>query len=115
MFNALFILIVFLLQLNKDSLYVEWPFGVKTNITFNEETNEVIRVIVFSLLFSGNADNFSVVGHYQKGISTSGTDRSYFRHFLRIDHRYPVRWYAFPSLRHSGTHPGFDRTSLLFT
>jgi len=42
MFNALFILIVFLLQLNKDALNVEWPLGIKTNITYIEETSEVI-------------------------------------------------------------------------
>ncbi|XP_043252423.1 chitin synthase chs-2 [Colletes gigas] len=41
MFNALFVLIVFLLQLNKDQLHVVWPLGVKTNITFVEETSEV--------------------------------------------------------------------------
>lgn len=41
MFNALFILIVFLLQLNKDQLHVDWPLGIKTNITFIEETGEV--------------------------------------------------------------------------
>ncbi|XP_055339355.1 chitin synthase chs-2-like [Paramacrobiotus metropolitanus] len=33
MFNALFILIVFLLQLNKYHLHVDWPLGVKTNVT----------------------------------------------------------------------------------
>ncbi|XP_034174896.2 hyaluronan synthase-like protein kkv isoform X6 [Osmia lignaria lignaria] len=41
MFNALFVLIVFLLQLNKDQLHVIWPLGVKTNVTFIEETSEV--------------------------------------------------------------------------
>nr|XP_033334462.1 chitin synthase chs-2 isoform X7 [Megalopta genalis] len=41
MFNALFVLIVFLLQLNKDQLHVVWPLGVKTNITYIEETSEV--------------------------------------------------------------------------
>lgn len=41
MFNALFILIVFLLQLNKGALHVDWPLGVKTNITYIEETSEV--------------------------------------------------------------------------
>ena len=41
MFNALFVLIVFLLQLNKDQLHVDWPLGVKTNITYVEETSEV--------------------------------------------------------------------------
>ncbi|BES88625.1 chitin synthase [Nesidiocoris tenuis] len=42
MMNALFVLIVFLLQLNKDSIHVQWPFGVKTNITYIEETSEVL-------------------------------------------------------------------------
>ena len=32
-FNALFILIVFLLQLNKYHLHVDWPLGVKLNVT----------------------------------------------------------------------------------
>lgn len=41
MVNALFVVIVFLLQLNKDKLHIRWPFGVKTNITFNESTQEV--------------------------------------------------------------------------
>jgi chitin synthase len=42
MLNALFVLIVFLLQLNKDNIHVKWPFGVKTNITYDETTQEVI-------------------------------------------------------------------------
>ncbi|VVD01781.1 unnamed protein product [Leptidea sinapis] len=42
MINALFVLIVFLLQLNKDNLHVKWPFGVKTNITYDEATQEVL-------------------------------------------------------------------------
>jgi len=41
MINALFVLIVFLLQLNKDSLHIKWPLGVKTNITYDETTQEV--------------------------------------------------------------------------
>lgn len=41
MLNALFVVIVFLLQLNKDMLHVKWPFGVKTNITYDETTQEV--------------------------------------------------------------------------
>ena len=41
MVNALFILVVFLLQLNKDILYVEWPFGARENVTFFAETNEI--------------------------------------------------------------------------
>lgn len=44
MINALFVLIVFLLQLNKDQIHVQWPFGVKTNITYVEETAEVSKL-----------------------------------------------------------------------
>lgn len=42
MINALFVLIVFLLQLHKDDIHVKWPLGVKTNITYDEATQEVI-------------------------------------------------------------------------
>nr|QHN12653.3 chitin synthase A [Chilo partellus] len=42
MVNALFVLIVFLLQLNKDNIHIKWPFGVKTNITYDEVTQEVL-------------------------------------------------------------------------
>lgn len=41
MANALFILAVFLLQLHKDTIYVEWPFGGKVNATINADTGEV--------------------------------------------------------------------------
>ncbi|EFA04340.2 chitin synthase 1 isoform X1 [Tribolium castaneum] len=41
MMNALFVLIVFLLTLKKDYLHIKWPFGVKTNITYDESTQEV--------------------------------------------------------------------------
>ncbi|KAK0162543.1 hypothetical protein PV327_006311 [Microctonus hyperodae] len=41
MLNALFVLIVFLLQLNKDLLHIKWPFGVKTNITYDDSSQEV--------------------------------------------------------------------------
>ena len=41
MMNAVFVLVVFLLTLNKDKIYLEWPFGIKENITINEDTQEV--------------------------------------------------------------------------
>ncbi|KAL1514128.1 hypothetical protein ABEB36_003439 [Hypothenemus hampei] len=41
MMNALFVLIVFLLTLKKDNLHIKWPFGVKTNITYDESSQEV--------------------------------------------------------------------------
>jgi len=42
MFNALFVLIVFMLTLNKDILHIDWPFGVKENITFTEDNQVII-------------------------------------------------------------------------
>ena len=41
MLNALFILIVFLLQLNKDQIHVTWPLGVKENVTIVKDTDQV--------------------------------------------------------------------------
>lgn len=41
MSNALYILAVFLIQLHKDIIHVEWPFGAKVNATINPETGEV--------------------------------------------------------------------------
>jgi len=42
MFNALFVLIVFMLTLNKDILHIDWPFGVKENITITEDNQVLI-------------------------------------------------------------------------
>lgn len=41
MLNLIFILSVFLLQLHKDTIHVEWPFGAKVNATINPDTGEV--------------------------------------------------------------------------
>ncbi|XP_017770728.1 PREDICTED: uncharacterized protein LOC108558345 [Nicrophorus vespilloides] len=41
MVNAIFVLIVFLLTLKKDYLHIKWPFGVKTNITYDDSSQEV--------------------------------------------------------------------------
>lgn len=51
MANALFVLIVFLLQLNKDKIHVNWPLGVKTNITYDEQTGEVWFKYIFICIF----------------------------------------------------------------
>ena len=48
-FNALFVLIVFMLTLHKDTLHIDWPFGVKENITITEDE----QVIYFWFMFSG--------------------------------------------------------------
>lgn len=36
-FNALFVLIIFMLTLHKDTLHIDWPLGVKENITVTED------------------------------------------------------------------------------
>lgn len=51
MINALFVLIVFLLQLNKDKLHLDWPIGVKTNITTIAETSEVNCTNIANVFF----------------------------------------------------------------
>lgn len=42
MLNSLYILVVFLLQLNKNILFIEWPWGARRNVTFDPEKNEAI-------------------------------------------------------------------------
>ncbi|OQR71795.1 hypothetical protein BIW11_10776, partial [Tropilaelaps mercedesae] len=39
MLNALYILALFFLQINKDSLFMEWPFGGNHTIEFVPNTN----------------------------------------------------------------------------
>lgn len=34
MLNAIFVLVVFLLQQNKELLFIRWPFGAKVNVTY---------------------------------------------------------------------------------
>ncbi|KAL6424393.1 hypothetical protein ACFW04_009877 [Cataglyphis niger] len=41
MINALFVLIVFLMQLNKSILHLQWPLGSKYNITYVAKRDEV--------------------------------------------------------------------------
>lgn len=49
MINALFVLIVFLMQLNKETLHFEWPLGATYNITCNNELMEVCLIVVIIL------------------------------------------------------------------
>jgi chitin synthase len=39
--NSLFVLVVVLLQLNKQYLHVRWPFNVKNNIIYDQDTFEI--------------------------------------------------------------------------
>lgn len=41
MLNALFVLIIFLMQLNQDVIHIEWPFGMKYKLSFDESNLEV--------------------------------------------------------------------------
>ncbi|GFR12486.1 chitin synthase chs-2, partial [Trichonephila clavata] len=41
MFNSLFILIVFLLQMQKETLHIDWPLGGKANITYIAMLEEI--------------------------------------------------------------------------
>lgn len=45
MINAIYIVVVFLLQNNKEILHFNWPLGVQTNITFNAEEMEVNTIL----------------------------------------------------------------------
>lgn len=55
MANALFVLIILLLQLNKEFLHVTWPFNVKNNILFDKQEitiqREYLELEPISLLF----------------------------------------------------------------
>jgi chitin synthase len=41
MINALFVLVIFLLQLSRDVLHIRWPFGGRVDITFGDSQYEV--------------------------------------------------------------------------
>lgn len=36
MINTLFVVAIFLLQLNKNTLYLQWPFAIEYNISYVE-------------------------------------------------------------------------------
>ena len=41
MINAVFVLAIFLLQNNKDTIYIEWPFDAKYNMTYIQDRTEI--------------------------------------------------------------------------
>jgi len=55
MMNALFVLVIFLLQLSRDVLFFEWPFGARVNITVVDNTihvaNEHLQLEPIGVLF----------------------------------------------------------------
>ncbi|KAK3873993.1 hypothetical protein Pcinc_021038 [Petrolisthes cinctipes] len=50
MMNAIFVLVTFLLQLHKDIIHINWMLGVKSNITYIEESFEVFIAEEFLML-----------------------------------------------------------------
>ncbi|KAL4708136.1 hypothetical protein ACJJTC_009915 [Scirpophaga incertulas] len=42
MLNALFVLVIFLLQLNQDQLHVKWPLGQKVSLSYDDDSNTII-------------------------------------------------------------------------
>lgn len=41
MLNAMFVVVILLMQLNSDMIFIRWPWGMKDYILFNEGTNEI--------------------------------------------------------------------------
>lgn len=41
MINALFVLVIFLLQINKEMLHIKWPVQAKNTIVYNGDTHEI--------------------------------------------------------------------------
>ena len=44
MINSFFVLIIFIMQLYKDSLHISWPLGVKYKISYNPENKQVSKI-----------------------------------------------------------------------
>lgn len=102
MFNALFVLVVFLLQLNKDQIHVNWPLGIRTNITYIEETSEVFTEIM--------GPRYKFMGtNYSVALQCTSCYARYGMHIYRHTHRqtyihygvYTVIYFLTRSLTHS--------------
>ena len=122
MFNALFVLIVFMLTLHKDTLYINWPFGVKENITYTEDEHVRIYVDNIDLIYMFKPQSlFIFPTHHNNFLSDSGHKRipSLRTHWYRVSilllshYRYSIHCYVVPSIRYIVTHIGFNRTQLL--
>lgn len=50
MLNGLFVLIMFLMQLNKEVLHLQWPLSMKYNVTYDTERNEVSVAVITIIL-----------------------------------------------------------------
>jgi len=45
MVNAVFVVAIFLLQNQKETIYVEWPLGATFNMTYNIANKNNVRII----------------------------------------------------------------------
>lgn len=54
MINSLFVLIIFLMQLKKDILYLQWPLSMKYNVTYDAERMEVSILVTIIICFAKN-------------------------------------------------------------
>jgi chitin synthase len=62
-FNALFVLIVFMLTLHKDTLHIDWPFGIKENITITEDEQVCARDKTFFTTLRISPAGFDLTDH----------------------------------------------------
>lgn len=51
MLNALFVLVVFILQLNQDIIHLQWPLGQQTQISYDTD-QEMVRYFLYTILVS---------------------------------------------------------------
>jgi hypothetical protein len=52
MLNAVFVTAIYLLQQNKDSIFIRWPLGAKSNVTFIQSTVTFSAFLIDFLIVS---------------------------------------------------------------
>lgn len=57
MLNALFVLVIFLLQLNQDQLHLQWPLGQQMSIEYNSNANLVSKLLVMDQVLNTHIQN----------------------------------------------------------
>jgi chitin synthase len=50
MLNSIFVVVIFLLQQNKDLLFIRWPFGAKVNVTYSASAVNPTVDVVYTYL-----------------------------------------------------------------
>ena len=91
MINSIWVITVFLLQQNKDLLFIEWPYGAKGPIvTYNGQTQEVKENCSLSLFCY---ESEALLGLFAIRVPPTRADRTHLRALLRrgpphADHRH---------------------------